>query len=353
MSKLKIKSPGQKLQIKAKLGFGEHWNRKEEDLLMTLNLQGLMRADSLSGRSAVFSAAADSTLASYLHRKIDAEAFYRIIIQIVNVQRRVEHENLMNANLQLDPQWIFINCHTQELFFLYLPLEQPGEIPNLHGLLGQVANAAAEQVEPAALDELRGLLSASGAIRNRDLERLVVKYRPKLYSEFAYPATKPSRTARHKGTVVLEEDQPVNDGTVLLEDDSDGTELIPDDDAEDAYDGTISLEELARRRKPKPRPRPMLRRVKTGEEIAVTKDVFRLGKRAGGADYCVEDNPAVSRRHADLIRRDGVCYVYDNNSMNGTWVDDQQIPKMQEFELTDGCTLRLADENFEYFIKME
>lgn len=94
---------------------------------------------------------------------------------------------------------------------------------------------------------------------------------------------------------------------------------------------------------------PYLVRQRTGEKIPVRKNAFRIGAERGKCDYCIEDNIAVSRNHADLIARDGRFYVRDNRSLNKTYVDMRQVPPEGEVEIFTGTRLRLADEEFVFY----
>jgi ABC-type multidrug transport system ATPase subunit/pSer/pThr/pTyr-binding forkhead associated (FHA) protein len=61
------------------------------------------------------------------------------------------------------------------------------------------------------------------------------------------------------------------------------------------------------------------------ERIQVTKDVMLLG-RDPATDVAIEASAAVvSRRHAEIQRRDGQCVLVDKGSFNGTLLNDQRI----------------------------
>ncbi len=99
------------------------------------------------------------------------------------------------------------------------------------------------------------------------------------------------------------------------------------------------------------RPTPYLVRKKTGEKIFIDKDEFVIGKSANHADYTVKDNTAVSRAHCVISRRNGVCYIRDNNSTNGTFINDQELDRGGERFLTNNVTVKLGDEEFIFFIR--
>ena len=93
---------------------------------------------------------------------------------------------------------------------------------------------------------------------------------------------------------------------------------------------------------------PHLIRVKTSERINLFKTPFRLGKEKSYVDYCIRDNPAVSRSHAVIISRDGECYIVDTNSTNHTYVNGEMVLSNAEVKLSHGAKIRLANEEFEF-----
>ena len=88
----------------------------------------------------------------------------------------------------------------------------------------------------------------------------------------------------------------------------------------------------------------------TGETISINKPVFRLGKERQYVDYFIQNNPAVSRSHADIISRGNQYFVKDLNSKNHTYINGQTLPMLYEMEITDGDELKLGNEVFIFHI---
>ena len=65
-------------------------------------------------------------------------------------------------------------------------------------------------------------------------------------------------------------------------------------------------------------PAPYFLRVKTGERISLDKAEFKIGHKARLVDYAITDNSAISRVHCVITKRNGVCFISDNKSTNGT-----------------------------------
>jgi len=100
-----------------------------------------------------------------------------------------------------------------------------------------------------------------------------------------------------------------------------------------------------------PKAMPYLIRVNTEERIMLGKVTFKIGKASRGVDYTVDGNGAISRQHAVIIQRDGVCYIKDNKSTNHTYVNDKIVEDGVEEILTHDSRIRLGDEEFLFKIR--
>lgn len=100
-----------------------------------------------------------------------------------------------------------------------------------------------------------------------------------------------------------------------------------------------------------PKASPYLIRINTEERIMLNKDLFKLGKATRGVDYTVGGNGAISRQHAIIIQKDGVCYIRDNKSTNHTYVNDKVIEDGVDEILTHDSIIRLGDEEFRFKIR--
>ncbi|MBM6920410.1 FHA domain-containing protein [Phocea massiliensis] len=83
---------------------------------------------------------------------------------------------------------------------------------------------------------------------------------------------------------------------------------------------------------------------KTNERVQLLECVTRIGKKRDSVDFCIAGNPAVSRHHADIVRKDGAYYLIDQNSLNKSRVNGVFASPMQEVLLHAGDRIDLADE---------
>ena len=66
-------------------------------------------------------------------------------------------------------------------------------------------------------------------------------------------------------------------------------------------------------------------RKRTGEKVVINRNLFKLGKDASYVDYCIKDNPAVSRNHADIVRKPDGYYLVDKGSLNHSFVNGKKL----------------------------
>ena len=98
-------------------------------------------------------------------------------------------------------------------------------------------------------------------------------------------------------------------------------------------------------------PVPYLLRIATNEKIYINKPEFSIGRSATKADYTVTDNSDGSRIHCIIERKNGVSYIRDNASTNGTFVNGQNIAGQKNVFLTNNAKVSLGDEGFIYFVR--
>lgn len=90
-----------------------------------------------------------------------------------------------------------------------------------------------------------------------------------------------------------------------------------------------------------------LMRKSNNEKISINKPEFTIGKERRRVDYCIANNNSVSRVHAKLKVRGGVCYIADLGSTNCTYVNGTKLDPNQEVALKKGDKITISDEDFE------
>lgn len=112
---------------------------------------------------------------------------------------------------------------------------------------------------------------------------------------------------------------------------------------------------------PKPEPAPataatvrhlrfFLTRIATGERFEVRGRRFVVGK-SKHSSFMVKGSTTVSRSHAIFVTGPDTCTIEDDNSRNGTFVNNERIDPGFPVELIDGDTVRMSDENFAFEVQ--
>lgn len=86
---------------------------------------------------------------------------------------------------------------------------------------------------------------------------------------------------------------------------------------------------------------------RNNENILVNKFPFVIGKDKTKTDYCVLNNPVVSRIHAVIMCEGDNYYVQDYNATNGTYINGRRIEKGSKTILRNGDKIILGNEEFE------
>ena len=93
-----------------------------------------------------------------------------------------------------------------------------------------------------------------------------------------------------------------------------------------------------------------LYRNNTGEIFQINKERSVIGKSETRADIVIRDNKTVSRAHCIISVEDREYYLEDNNSLNGTYLENKKLQSDEKVRIQDGSRVRLSDEEFIFHI---
>lgn len=95
-----------------------------------------------------------------------------------------------------------------------------------------------------------------------------------------------------------------------------------------------------------PKAVPYIVRVNTGERVMINKAVFKIGKAGRGVDYHVGGNGAISKVHIIIYQREDGCYLKDNKTTNGTYLNGQRLDDNGEMKLSNDAMISIGGEDF-------
>jgi hypothetical protein len=292
------------------------------------------------------------TLQSYFSSVVHKKMFLDTLIQLVAVVKECE-KNLMNVtNLMLDWDSIFLDPRTKKVTCLFWPI-----VNNQHTIVPAeffrdlpFRVVFSKHEDPEYVSAYIGYFRCQAPFSIHHFEKFILGLMGKLVENKSHipsgstgPERQVPRLEEVKGTtgnVAYNplansegmEKVPVSETTVLgmVEVDGGTTVLGADLFEEPAF--------------------PYLVREKTQETIRINQPSFRIGKERNDCDYVVADNNAVSRNHVDILTRNRRYYIVDNRSTNKTFVDGRVIPVEKEIEIFSGTKIRLANEDFVFYI---
>lgn len=120
------------------------------------------------------------------------------------------------------------------------------------------------------------------------------------------------------------------------------TEVLPVEESKDASEqDTTVLDSLV----PEEQVRFVLTRRRTGESFEVSGRHYVVGK-SKHSSYQVKGTTTVSRSHAWFCCDGGDCWMEDDQSLNGTFVNEEKLEPHLRVKLEDGCVVRMSDEEF-------
>ena len=378
MVKFNTKVKNNQLIIKSKISSDEVINLRDINILNTNSVRGLLKPSIKNKKILLYTGPAGVPLNEHLKKPISRYEFFYIMFQIVDATKKVKNNYLFLNNLLLNLRYVYINEITKEMQFIYLPILSNHFHLDVIGFMTAIAYLTipaeantdyiaryvqfiksldiydvpaierfiAQEDKDIARQIMRQNVGQSGFITPNRQEYLE-HYSQKEFDE-------PTSLLQQNGPAnLLYEDEPtgllvedyestglldnMEEATGLLNNEDDGTAILEDN----TVSNTVVNENIHY---------ASLVRTSTNERIILNKPVFRFGKEKSYVDYFVSDNNAISRSHADIITRGNRYFVYDLNSTNHTYINDELVPVKVETEIFDGNVLRLANEEFIFHI---
>lgn len=92
-------------------------------------------------------------------------------------------------------------------------------------------------------------------------------------------------------------------------------------------------------------------RKSNSEKIRIDGKTFTIGKDGSRVNYCIADNPSISRCHAQIQQRDMKYYLSDMQSTNFTYLNGRILMTGEEAEIKDKDEIRFSNEEYYFSIR--
>lgn len=328
-------------------------------------------------------------LSAFLQQPVTKSAFISLVRNIVNIFTVVPDQHLELFKIIFENNSIFVNPASVELFFIYVPLGDYESVVTLRDVLRNLAmHCHYSPAEDAGyVSQFMTLLNEKASISKLELSALLDRMEGKMYhyqesakkkcshcgalvgadSVFCTNCGKPMEAVSHQDNNIYDpfSDTAGQSGGWGMTGTGISDWMAPDNFAREperrsvggnAANGTTVLGAVPSMAAGSEATTvlanqnfPYLIRRRTGEKVVIDRSPFRVGKERNQCDYCVPDNSAVSRNHADIFRENGACYIQDNSSTNGTYINGRRIASYQKMKLENEVQLRLANEDFLFY----
>ena len=386
MASIKTKKLGGKLLITVRLPFGECIDEKELNQFSRNGSRTFYQPVSVKKHAVEYCGPIGISLRQRLERQITDYEFFFIIEQIVETTRALCRNRIPWDRVLWSTDSVFFHDTTKELRFLYLPRKGVQKEPDILELIDEIIYSA----QPAdhnshRLSDFAYFLHSLKGYDDQKIESFIAESDQAIVDIIRKTSTEqgrmptdrlpargepyPQNAAPVEGSPALPENGNDDDGTVGLLPEDDYDKTIGLLDGEEEYEKTVGWmdgcdggafglfggEDDAATGLHMDEPpiwmhseirHPSILRVRTNETVMIPKSPFRLGKEQGFVDYCVSDNTAVSRNHADIITRGNRYFIVDLNSTNSTYVNERSILSGVETEIFDGDRIMLGNEQF-------
>ena len=384
MNKLKLQKKGGIVLLVIKSRKGQRLDEREIHIINNAGVRGLLAFESLQKKDAfklIFDLTGYISLREYLKNPFRKETFAKLLQNIFDNLKAMRNVNFRPQKLVLDMDYVMINPSTQELQFVYLPIQALENGTELRSFLLEIIREGSfvADEDREYVREYITILNTGINFSEFELEQYIERLQEK------EPDMQRIKCPKCK-TQVGPEDKfcPICGSPIEMKryTDSEKIYMPPDVQTGDDMKGqTESRSQVANGRRKgnaeyfttilgpdSEKPEPVyggtavlggankhvssyLIRESTQERISVDKPVFRIGKEKSYCDYFVKDNSAVSRSHANIVVRGERFYVVDLNSTNHTYVDGRLIQPQEETEIFSGTRLRLGNEEFTFYIE--
>lgn len=346
--KLTADCDGNIRHFSARLGWREHFDPKEIEILTAGAIPMLIPPITVQGRRnnvLQYDISAYSTLEYYLTCILSREQFADVLLQSIDVFRRMQQIYLNYKNLVFELDKVYIQLGDRTIHFIYLPLmssKREASLPAFFRLL--IAKAVRSTYEQSSfLDACLSWLDRPASFVLSEFGEFV---KEQVYGGTAAMASKGDNSQPlHKPEPMREPSMPCHHPPAPKE-----APISYGDPGRTCFlnepaGGTVLLGES---KSSEPIIHYYILRIQPEERVELTHFPFLVGTELGSVAYCVSGNAAVSRRHAEFSLRDGECVIVDQKSTNKTYINDCVVPPFTPQPLKDGDIIRLGNEKFRF-----
>ena len=304
------------------------------------------------------------TLREFLQTSFNKEKFAELLQNILNVLKALDDEYFNFDGLLLDLNYVMVNPATNNLYFMYIPIQGFTHENSLRNFLLSIIQFCSfvPDEDSSYVQKYIAILNSGINFSLFELEEYVKeltrddnkpmqfvlcpKCHQNISTEDSYCTFCGFKMHGYTGECRKEKTyDPMNADTTATKTAPTETQHKDGNEKNKKKKKTVVLGYD----KEQTESSAYLIRKKTQEKISVDQNDFTIGQESMGCRYCIADNPAVSRSHATIYIRAERFLLVDEGSTNGTFVDGKRIPAHNEIELFSGTEIRFANEDYVFY----
>lgn len=268
------------------------------------NMEGFFIPKIKSKHKIEYTAPRSIALSKYIKKNMSVHKFYNIIAQTIEVAKKIKLNKLTMDKLLIDIDMVYISEIIGELYFIYEPITNNDNETTLLGFFEEIISRIKIENKELIMESKRfhKYIMSIKTPQVRDFEQYILDNYPEIYQQISRIEIKKKDSTAVNKINKLELSQ------------------------EKGYAELINK--------------------KTGDKITISKESFYIGKD-DSADLVINNNKAISRKHATIYYIENEFYIVDENSTNHTYVNEQMINTNRKI-LSNGDTIKFADEEYTF-----
>lgn len=333
MIKIRIKKRNYEMRVSACVSLFKRVDEVQLNHFSQKGMEGFLKPVTIKKRKVEYLGPIGISLLERLQKTISKYDFFFLIEQVIVIIQRTIQGGMNIGDLLLNVEQVFINEVTKEIRFVYLPVRDVFNTPDILKFMESIIYLAkpSQEEDMEYISRFAFFLKSLNGFEPEQIEKFISRE-----EEGAVRAVKSGVSQRREMLADISNHrysvEEIEEETGLLIDDEETGLLLNEETGLLSANVSVAYANLYR--------------IATQETIVISKQVFRLGKDSGNSDYNVSGNDSVSRKHAEIIVKGNRYFVTDLNSRNRTYINGEVIPFKEEIEIIDGDVLKLANEEF-------
>ncbi len=282
------------------------------------------------------------SMEQYLHTIITKQKYAQIMLQILEIIRTMSEAYYNPQNIILNLDNVYMNPSTETIFFIFIPILYFDSGCSVKEFLTQITYQTTfdSSEDTSYVEKCLNILQRNMNFSAVEME----EYLKTILSDKKEPDKSDNqiRSIYREYNLAFEEkkaEQPVEERKEEKENLEIGrstrmTESLSNIGSSDTV--LLGTESNA-----------YIKQLRTGKKYYLNSNEVTIGKRQ--CEIEIADNPAVSKHHAMIQKKEGKYYLVDLNSTNGTKVNGKKInADIPEF-LQDETQIEFANEKFVFY----